>query len=226
MTGPCRRDRCGHRPGSSKPAGSNARRMAPHETPGFETWRVDGPPSRHRYRGWSASWSTGSAQLKGRSLQAQRRLPTSATLSANSRARDTSRAGSDQLPRDLLAALSDERHGDPRKVTGFRKGCRSTPPGPVGACISENARASGNSYFHGHQRISGSRRQTKPFAARRGRPSRKQHGPPMWDNLHEEIRFATDSPVVSVTLPRFPFAKTDPPFATGDRGFESGSLQR
>ena len=49
-----------------------------------------------------------------------------------------------------------------------RNGPRSTPPGPVGACISENARASGNSYLHGRRRISGSRRQTKPFAARWG----------------------------------------------------------
>jgi hypothetical protein len=32
--------------------------------------------------------------------------------------------------------------------------------------------------------------------------------------------------VVSVTLPRFPFAITGSPFATGDRGFESCSLQR
>src|SRR6202035_5482035 len=50
-----------------------------------------------------------------------------------------------------------------------RKGPRSTPPGPVGACISENARASSNSSLHGRRRISGSRRQTKPFAARWGR---------------------------------------------------------
>jgi hypothetical protein len=32
--------------------------------------------------------------------------------------------------------------------------------------------------------------------------------------------------VVSVTLPRFRFAKTGSPFATGDRGFESCSLQQ
>jgi hypothetical protein len=49
-----------------------------------------------------------------------------------------------------------------------RKGPRSTPPGPDGAFISENARASGDSYSHGRRRVSGSRRQTKPFAARWG----------------------------------------------------------
>jgi len=43
---------------------------------------------------------------------------------------------------------------DPRKVTGSSKGPRTTPPGSVGACISENARASGNSYLHGHRRVS------------------------------------------------------------------------
>jgi hypothetical protein len=31
--------------------------------------------------------------------------------------------------------------------------------------LTENARASGNSYLHGHRRVSGSRRQTEPFAA-------------------------------------------------------------
>jgi len=56
----------------------------------------------------------------------------------------------------------------PGKSPVPRKGPRSTPPGPVGACISENARASGNSYLHGHRRVSASRRQTKPFAARWG----------------------------------------------------------
>ena len=50
------------------------------------------------------------------------------------------------------------RHGQtsvmaiPGKSPVPRKGPRSTPPGPVGACISQNARASGNSYLHGHQR--------------------------------------------------------------------------
>jgi hypothetical protein len=58
----------------------------------------------------------------------------------------------------------------PRKSPVPRNGPRSTPPGSVGACISENARASGNSYLHGHRRVSGSRRQPKPFAARLGRP--------------------------------------------------------
>jgi hypothetical protein len=46
----------------------------------------------------------------------------------------------------------------PGKSPVPRKGPRSTPPGPVGACISENARASGNSYLHGHRRVWGSRR--------------------------------------------------------------------
>src|SRR5580704_19460584 len=40
----------------------------------------------------------------------------------------------------------------PGKSPVPRKGPRSAPPGPVGACISENARASGNSYLHGRQR--------------------------------------------------------------------------
>jgi hypothetical protein len=40
----------------------------------------------------------------------------------------------------------------PGKSPVPRKGPRSAPPGQVGACISENARASGNSYLHGHQR--------------------------------------------------------------------------
>jgi hypothetical protein len=34
------------------------------------------------------------------------------------------------------------------------KAPRSTPPGPVGACISEKIRASGNSYVHRHRRVS------------------------------------------------------------------------
>jgi hypothetical protein len=46
------------------------------------------------------------------------------------------------------------RHGDPGKSPVLRKGPRSTPPGPVGACISENIRASGNSYVHRHRRVS------------------------------------------------------------------------
>ena len=41
----------------------------------------------------------------------------------------------------FLAALSDERHGDPRKVTGSsQRSPLHAPPGRVGACISENAR--------------------------------------------------------------------------------------
>ena len=31
---------------------------------------------------------------------------------------------------------------------------------------------------------------SQPLDGGSRRPSRKQHGPPMWDNLHEEIRFA------------------------------------
>jgi hypothetical protein len=61
--------------------------------------------------------------------------------------------------RDLLAALSDERHGDPRKVTGCSP---RSPLHAAGSCTSENARASGNSYLHGHRRVSGRRRQIKP----------------------------------------------------------------
>jgi hypothetical protein len=44
-----------------------------------------------------------------------------------------------------------ECHGDPGKSPVPCQGPRSTPPGAVGACISENARCTGNSYFHGHQ---------------------------------------------------------------------------
>jgi hypothetical protein len=44
-----------------------------------------------------------------------------------------------------------ECHGDPGKSPVPCQGPRSTPPGAVGACISENARCTGNSYLHGHQ---------------------------------------------------------------------------
>jgi hypothetical protein len=56
----------------------------------------------------------------------------------------------------------------PGKSPVPRKGPRSMPPDPVGACISENARASGNSYIRRHRRVSASKRQTKPFTARWG----------------------------------------------------------
>jgi hypothetical protein len=49
------------------------------------------------------------------------------------------------------------------------RGSRFTPPGPVGACISENARASGNSYLHGHQRVSAGRWRKSRLGACDGR---------------------------------------------------------
>src|SRR3984893_13273831 len=51
-----------------------------------------------------------------------------------------------------LSDLASEPIAIPGKSPVPRKGPRSAPPGPVGACISENARASGNSYLHGRQR--------------------------------------------------------------------------
>jgi hypothetical protein len=77
----------------------------------------------------------------------------------------------------------------PGKSPVPRKGPRSTLPGPVGACISENVRASGNSYVHGHRRVSGSTRQTKPFTARWG--GRKR--------AHDSALFA--NPFGNLTMP-------------------------
>ena len=69
---------------------------------------------------------------------------------------------------DAVATKVNLRH-----AVGLLKeaGVPDVAAGPLhaaGSYISENARPSGNSYLHGHRRVSASRRQTKPFVARWG----------------------------------------------------------
>jgi hypothetical protein len=101
-----------------------------------------------------SEWRTGSGQyLHFGRCACKRQLVPSRTSA------DLGEQKANQAVRGPLGSLVIPlRHGQtsvmaiPGKSPVPRKGPRSTPPGPVGACISQNARASGNSYLHGHQR--------------------------------------------------------------------------
>jgi hypothetical protein len=83
---------------------------------------------------------------------------------------------------------------------------RGRGSGAVGACISENARCTENSYLHGHQWVSLSTRQTRPFAPGWGHSAQAAGDDGATEDCTDrfcrpccsswpQLRFAADSPL-------------------------------